>query len=195
MTNKGVLIKIRSLFTRFARDKTGVGAIEFAILFPVLVMLYIGAFEATIGLSVSKRATRAAGSVADLITQQKQVSKSVLAQMPSVAAAIFVPFNTTGLTMKITGIVIDGSSSAKVLWSSAQDGTVPYAKNTPISDVPTDMLKASSFLVRTELSIPYTMFLFAPSFLPDNVRTITISRSYYYRQRQGDQIACTDCTT
>ncbi|KZS56559.1 Flp pilus assembly protein TadG [Rhizobium sp. BK591] len=178
---------------RLIRDRKGAGAIEFAILFPVLVMLYIGAFEITIGLSVSKRVTRAAGSVADLITQQQSVTKSALAQMPSVATTIFVPYSATTLTMKITGITIDAGANAKVLWSWAQDGTVPYAKNATVSNVPSDMKTANSFLVRTEVSIPYTMFLFAPNFMPDGMRTITISRSYYYRQRQGDSIPCGDC--
>jgi Flp pilus assembly protein TadG len=178
---------------RLIRDRKGAGAIEFAILFPVLIMLYIGAFEITIGLSVSKRVTRAAGTVADLITQQQSVTKSALAQMPSVATAIFVPYNSTALTMKITGITIDASANAKVLWSWARDGTVPYAKNGTVTNVPSDMKTANSFLVRTELSIPYTMFLFAPNFMPDGMRTITISRSYFYRQRQGDSIPCGDC--
>lgn len=178
---------------RLTREREGAGAIEFAILFPVLIMLYIGAFEITIGLSVSKRATRAAGTVADVVTQQQSVTKSALAQMPSVANSIFVPYNTTSLTLKITGITIDASANAKVLWSWAQDGTVPYAKNTAVSNVPSDMKTANSFLVRTELSIPYTMFLFAPNFMPDGMRTITISRSYFYRQRQGDSIPCGDC--
>ncbi|MHC2482030.1 TadE/TadG family type IV pilus assembly protein [Rhizobium leguminosarum] len=191
---------LRNPFTRLvltarwlARDRKGAGAIEFAILFPVLIMLYIGAFEITIGLSVSKRATRAAGTVADLVTQQQSVTKSALAQMPSVATAIFVPYNSTSLTLKITGVTIDASANAKVLWSWAQDGTVPYAKNATVTNVPSDMRTANSFLVRTELSIPYTMFLFAPNFMPDGMRTITISRSYFYRQRQGDSIPCGDC--
>lgn len=191
---------LRNPFTRLAltarrliRERKGAGAIEFAILFPVLVMLYIGAFEITIGLSVSKRATRAAGSIADLVTQQQSVTKSTLAEMRSVATAIFVPYNSTSLTLKITGITVDASANAKVLWSWAQDGSVPYAKNTAVSDVPSDMKTANSFLVRSELSIPYTMFLFAPNFMPDGMRTITISRSYFYRQRQGDSIPCGDC--
>jgi hypothetical protein len=29
--------------------------------------------------------------------------------------------------------------------------------------------------------------------MPDGMRTITISRSYFYRQRQGDSIPCGDC--
>ncbi|MBB2687153.1 pilus assembly protein [Rhizobium sophoriradicis] len=191
---------LRNPFTRLAltarrliRERQGAGAIEFAILFPVLVMLYIGAFEITIGLSVSKRATRAAGSIADLVTQQQSVTKSTLAEMRSVATAIFVPYNSSSLSLKITGITVDASANATVLWSWAQDGSVPYAKNAAVSDIPSDMKTANSFLVRSELSIPYTMFLFAPNFMPDGVRTINISRSYFYRQRQGDSIPCGDC--
>lgn len=92
------MMALRNPFTRLvltarrlARDRKGAGAIEFAILFPVLVMLYIGAFEITIGLSVSKRVTRAAGTVADLVTQQQSVTKSALAQMPSVATQSSCP--------------------------------------------------------------------------------------------------------
>ncbi|MGO7418390.1 pilus assembly protein, partial [Rhizobium ruizarguesonis] len=76
-----------------------------------------------------------------------------LAQMLSVATAVFVPYNSTALTRKITGITIDASANAKVLWAWAQDGTVPYAKNATVSHVPSAMKTAKSLMVRTELSI------------------------------------------
>lgn len=193
MTLRNPFTRLVLTARRLARERKGAGAIEFAILFPVLIMLYIGAFEITIGLSVSKRVTRAAGAIADIVTQQQSVTKAVLAQMPSVATSIFVPYNSTSVKLKITGITIDAGANAKVLWSWAQDGTAPYAKNTAVNNVPADMKTANSFLVRTELSIPYAMFMFAPNFMPDGMRTITISRSYFYRQRQGDSIPCGDC--
>lgn len=191
MAPGGTLIRLRSLLRRLYRDEKGVGAIEFAILFPILVMLYVGAFEITIGLSMSKRATRAAGAIADIVTQQKNVTKSWLADMPSVASAMFVPYGTTGMTVKITGITIDASSNPTVTWSWAQDNSRPYTVNSAVT-VPTDMKKASSFLIRTELTVPYQLFLFAPNLMP-NSSTITISRTYFYRQRQGDNVLCGDC--
>ena len=54
--------RLRAVIRRFAVDRQGVGAIEFAIVFPILVMLYVGAFEITVGLSVSSRATRSAAA-------------------------------------------------------------------------------------------------------------------------------------
>jgi len=58
--------------------------------------------------------------------------------------------------------------------------------------VPTDMKKADIFLVRTELSIPYKLFLFAPNLVP-NSSTITISRSYFYLPRASTSVTCSDC--
>ena len=180
------------ILRRFARDQRGVGAIEFAILFPVLLMLYLGAFELTVGLNVSKRASRSAGSVADIVSQQSSISKSVLAGMPSVASAIFAPYTTTGLTLKITGIAIDANGKATIAWSWAQDGTRPYPSGTVIT-VPSNMNQASTFLVRSELAIPYQLISFGTDFLPSGTNQITISRQYYYRQRVGNSISCSDC--
>ncbi|TCU38739.1 TadE/TadG family type IV pilus assembly protein [Rhizobium azibense] len=194
MAASKTLIRLKDKLVRFGRDRSGVGAIEFAILFPVLVMLYIGAFEITIGLNVSKRTSRAAGSIADLITQQQNVTKSSLSEISSVAGGIFAPFGTTGMQIKVTGITIDAGANAKVLWSWANDATTaPYAANSAVTGIPADMQKADSFLVRADLSVPYTLFAFGPDFLPGDIQELTIRRTYYYRQRQGDNVACNDC--
>lgn len=190
----GAFLPVRRKFERFLRDRSGVGAIEFAILFPILVMLYIGAFEITVGLSVAKRAARAAGAVADLVTQQKTVTKSALQQISAVAPAIFLPFNTEDMQIKLTGVTIDAGSNPKVMWSWANDSTTaPYGANSSVANIPADMKKANSFLVKADLSIPYKMFAFGPSFLPGDLQTLTIRRTYYYRQREGDNVPCGDC--
>ncbi len=122
---RGIILPIR----RFLRDQRGVGAVEFAIIAPILIAIYITCFELTIGLSVSKRVTKATGTVADLVTQQTSVTKASLAGMVDVSKAIFVPYNTStnALKLKITGISVDATSTPKVAWSWDQAGGRPYA--------------------------------------------------------------------
>jgi Flp pilus assembly protein TadG len=191
--NRALDSRIARLARRFAQDRHGIGAIEFAILVPVLLLLYLGALQTTIALSVAQRASRAAGTIADIVTQQTSLTKSTLATMPSVANAIFVPYTITGMTLKITGIQIDASSKATVLWSWEQDGTTAYTAGSAVTGVPTDMNKASSFLVRTELGVPYKLISFGPDFMPAGMNSITIRRQYFYRQRTGTSITCSDC--
>ncbi|MGY5807296.1 TadE/TadG family type IV pilus assembly protein [Rhizobium sp. LEGMi198b] len=192
MARKELTVRFCALLRRFTRDERGIGAIEFAILFPVLLMLYLGAFELTIALSVEKRASRSAGSIADIVTQQSSVSKTVFATMPSVASAIFAPYDSTGLTLKITGIQLDANSNATVAWSWAQDGSKPYATGSTAT-VPSDINQASTFLVRTELAIPYQLISFGSDFLPAGSSQITISREYFYRPRTDSTVTCSDC--
>jgi len=175
------------------RDRRGVGAVEFALLAPVLLMLYICAFELTVGLSVAKRATRATGTIADLVAQQNgKVTKAFLATMVDVADSIFVPFSSSNLTLKISGITIDASNAAKISWSWQKGGTRPYVVGASVI-VPSEMQKPSTFLVRAELSVPHDLMMFMANAFSMSTTQITIKREYFFRQRVGDSISCTDC--
>ena len=102
----GIVRKARKAISCFWRDRRGVGAVEFALIAPLLLMIYITVFELTIGLSVSKRVARASGAIADLVTQQPSVSKSSLAEMMNVAQSIFVPYGASDISLDITGIKV-----------------------------------------------------------------------------------------
>lgn len=174
------------------RDVSGVGGVEFALIAPLLLFLYITSFELTIGLSVSKRVTRTASTVADLVTQQSKVTTSDLQQMTSVANAIFTPYKPQNLKVKITGVTLDASSNPTVAWSWAQDGTRPYSNGSTVN-VPTDMRAPSTFLVRAEVSVTHQLLMFMPGLMPSNLQTITLNREFYYRQRVGTSITCDGC--
>jgi Flp pilus assembly protein TadG len=164
--------------------RSGASAIEFAFLAPVLIALYIGSFEIT----------KAAGAVADIVARQSSVDKAFLSEMVDAAEATIAPDHTDGLTLKITGVTIDSAGNAKVLWSWDDAGTVPYVKGSAVT-VPDDMRTPSSFLIHAEVSLPHTLLLFAASdaSVERNVRTITLTRDFFYRQRLGEDIACSNC--
>jgi Flp pilus assembly protein TadG len=185
----GILLRLRALW----EDRGGVGAVEFALIAPLLLCLYITAFELTIGLSMSKRTTRTASTVADLVTQQSSVTPTVLATMKDVANSLFAPYSPQNLTIKITGITIDASGNPTVAWSWDQLNARPYAVGTAVTSVPTDMRTPSSFLVRAEISVTHQLFMVMPGLLPSQLQTITMGRQYFYRQRVGTSIACTGC--
>lgn len=184
--------RLGGLFARFARDRRGMGAVEFAMIAPLLLMLYITAFEVTVGLSVAKRATRSAGAIADLTTQTDTLTTTTLATMKDVASAIFSPYSTENMALQITGIDIGSSGAAKVRWSWAQNGTAPYTKNAAIT-VPSDIATANSFLVHVRVSIPHSILMFMPGLMPASMKNITITREYYFRQRVNEAVECSNC--
>ncbi len=183
---------LRRLLRAFWDDRRGVGAVEFALIAPLLLCLYITSFELTIGLSVAKRTTRTASTVADLISQQSSVTPTTLATMIDVANSIFAPYKPQNLTLKITGVKLDASGNPTVAWSWDQTKGRPYTVGSPV-DVPKDMRTPDSFLVHAEMSVNHELFMVMPGLMPSRLQTVTISRQYFYRQRVGSEITCSGC--
>jgi Flp pilus assembly protein TadG len=180
-------------FRRFRRDRRGVGAVEFALIAPLLLSLYITSFELTIGLSMSKRVTRTASTIADLVTQQSSVKPAYLTTMVDVAESIFTPYAPENLKVNITGISVDGSGNPKVAWSWSENGGKPYGTGTVVNAVPDDMRTANTFLVRAEVSVTHQILMFMPAIMPSEIKTLTLRREFFYRQRVGSNLICEGC--
>ncbi|MCM2291781.1 pilus assembly protein [Allorhizobium sp. BGMRC 0089] len=183
---------IKDALKKLATDRSGMGAVEFALLVPVLLLLYLGAFELTLAMSVAQRVTATSSAIADIVAlQSSTVNKSFLSTMPTVGQAMLMPYTTTGYKLKITGISVDSNLKATVAWSWSADGTVPYTAGSTWT-MPTDMAVAGAFFVHAEYSVPHQIITYLPN-LTSSVATINIGRDYYYRQRENDTISCSDC--
>lgn len=184
----GVLRRLR----RFVEDRRGAGAIEFAILVPILVMGYVGAFEISVGMTVARKANRASSTVSDLLTQTQTTDKATLDTMKDVTTNILAPFPLTTYSLKITGITVDPDGKATVAWSRDEKAGTPYAKGTPIT-LPSYMEAKDTFIVRTEFSLPHKILLMMPS-LESRINTVTLGKTSYFRQRTGKAVNCLDCS-
>jgi Flp pilus assembly protein TadG len=185
-------IALTDTLGRLARDRQGVGGVEFAIVAPMLIVLYLMAFELTMGLSVAKKTSMASSTVADLVARQEKVNKAFLTTMSDVTAAIFVPYPSNNLLIKVSAIKIDSTKAAKVAWSWSTTGAEPYAVGTT-APVPADMLVADTFLIRSELSVSHELMMYLPGLSGTEAKSITLSREFYFRQRLGTEVTCTDC--
>lgn len=169
------------------------GAVEFAIVTPILIMAYIGAFEISLGFTVAGKVTRASSTVADLIAQQADVNKAYLDNMPNVAQSMLAPYKGYEFTLKITGIKASGTgNTGTVVWSRDQNGAVPYAVNSTTT-LPSQFATSETFVVRTELIVPHELMLFAPDLASKSIKTINLSKTAYFRSRLTEQIKCSDC--
>ncbi|KQS88061.1 MULTISPECIES: TadE/TadG family type IV pilus assembly protein [unclassified Rhizobium] len=179
-------------FRRFWRDRKGTGAIEFAIIAPLLIMAYIGSFEVSLGFSISRKVARASSTVADVLTQQTDVSKATLDGMKDVAKSVMAPYEMNTYTLKMTGITVTAAGVGTVAWSRDQAGGTPYKAGSVVT-LPSDISAVNAFVVRSELVVPHHLLLFAPGLADNTLKTINLSKTYYFRQRVGDKITCSDC--
>jgi Flp pilus assembly protein TadG len=68
----------RPVRSRFAKDSSGAAAVEFAMLLPIMFMLFYGTIEFSQALTVDRRVTQIASATADLVarTRKRQPAKS-----------------------------------------------------------------------------------------------------------------------
>lgn len=180
------------LLSRLLKSESGVGAVEFALLAPVLILLYFSTFELTVALSVNSKISRSTSTVADLVASQTSVTKTFLATMPDVFSSILAPYKTTTYTMKITGVTLDSTAKATVAWSWDQTGGRPYAVGDAV-DVPDDLKVADTYLIRSELIVPYSTLVFMPGLAYTRLSSLNMSKTYYFAPRVGTTVPCTNC--
>ena len=188
----GILIGLNRALRRLRNDRDGVGAVEFALIAPVLIVLYMGSLEVSVAMSVNKKLARAASTVADLVTQSESVDKTYLATMLNVAQSVMTPFRSDGIKVKITGISINGAGVATATWSWQQDNTRPYTVGST-QTLPSDLAIPNTFLVRTELEFDHDLLLVMPGIQDVDMRTIHMKKTYHLRQRIGDSVTCSTC--
>jgi Flp pilus assembly protein TadG len=191
-TMTGMLIGLKRLARTIRRNNDGVGAVEFALIAPVLIILYIGSLEVSVAMSVNKKLARAASTVADLITQENSVNKTYLESMVNVGQSVMTPFRSDGLKVKVTGISVDSAGQATASWSWQDDNSRPYAVGS-VQSLPTDLAIPNTFLVRTELEFDHQLLLVMPGLSDVDIRTLNMKKTYHLRQRLGDSIPCSNC--
>jgi Flp pilus assembly protein TadG len=169
-------------------DRRGVSAVEFALIVPLLIALYVGSVELGNALTISRRTSAVASTAADLAAQVKTVSNADLADIATAASAILTPYSTDPLRIVLTSVVADDKNATKVDWSYATNGASPRAKNSAVS-LPAGLTQANSSVIVAEVTYAFTPLL-GLSFA--NPGSFTMSRTFYSRPRKSLTVAKTN---
>lgn len=145
----------------FAAAREGVAAVEFALVMPLLLVLYLGSIETTQLISADQRVTNVAGTVGDLVARVKnEIDSGTLTDYFAAAQSIMQPFSTTTVSQVVSVVSVDSNGVTKVLWSQAYNGGTaqiknqPFTSTHPIPGTMTDIAKGS-YLVVSEATYPY----------------------------------------
>lgn len=135
----------------FARDKRGIAATEFAMLLPVMTLLFFGMLEASDLFTVNRRLANASNSLVDLVAQEPTITVAELNDVIVGVTRILEPTDTSNVELKVVSLT-KGSNAGDpplVHWSRDQTGAEPYpAGSTYVKlDDAATLLPNSSLLV------------------------------------------------
>lgn len=181
---RSVIMKfVTSRMTRFARDERGVSAVEFALLLPLMTTLYLGGVEVSQGVSIDRKVTLAARTVADLTSQVASVTPADVNDILTASSAILAPYPASNAKVTVASIKIDANSVVTMEWSKSQGG----------GSVSMPTIPSALIVPNTTLIWGHATYTYKPVVGYVLTGTLTLKDQIFMRPRLSDKVTCSGC--
>lgn len=165
---------------RFRSDERGVSAVEFAMILPLMVLMYVGTIEVTSVVMASRKVVATASAIGDLAAQAQDVNNSDMTNIFDAASAVMNPFSTAQLGLRVSQVRIDQNGVATVAWSDARNMTA-LARGSAFSGLPAGINVPNTNIIVSQARYSYISPLGNMIVAP-----ISMAENFYFRPRIGD---------
>lgn len=177
-----LVVGLSDRLARFLRDRRAVAALEFAIILPLMLVLYLGCVEVTQGIAIKRKVTLTAHALADLASQYTAIDSTEMTNIFNAGSAIIAPYPAGGLQEAISEIAIDGQGNATVVWSNTLNGTALTVGQSVT--IPTTLAVPNTYLILGQAQYTYN-----PTYGYVLTGTLTLSDQFFLLPRQSNSIA------
>ncbi len=158
--------RVSDLVRRWKADKRGIAAVEFALIVPIMGVMFVGAVEMSQVITVDRRVTQVASATADLVARaEKQISQTEISDILKVGSYILKPYNATPVQIVLRNVTSSPTDAtvAKQSWSCTYQGTgetlTCACSNTTFS-LPANLVTTNDSVVVSEATYNYTPLVF-----------------------------------
>ena len=150
---KTATMSIAKTIARFLGERRGVSAVEFAILLPVMMTLYLGGVEASQGIAAQRKVDLTAHALADLATQYTDITNADMSNILAAGSAIIAPYSAANLQEVVSELSINAQGQASVVWSDTLGGTARSVGQ--IVSIPASLAVPNTYLILAEVQYNY----------------------------------------
>jgi Flp pilus assembly protein TadG len=174
-------------------DRRGVAAIEFAMIVPIMLLLFFGTVEFSSAVAVDRKVTLIARTLSDVTSQSISVANADLSNFFNSGCAIMYPYagpppctqTNNPMTAVISELYVDPTTlKAKVQWSVGYQGGVAQTVGLAPTGVvvPQALLVGGTYLILSQVGFTYKPAV-AYGLMPN--AGITLKDVAYTRPRQS----------
>lgn len=193
--------RLRLAASALRSDVRGLAATEFAMIVPLMLVMFFGTVEVSTGYAIDRKVTLVARTLSDLTSQSIVVATTDVTNFFAASYGIMWPYPSTPVTATITELYVDPKTSlGRVQWSQ---GSVPRSTGSTLT-IPSGLIATDSsgnvlsgqYLIFSEVSYLYKPtigYVVAPA-------GITLKDTSYTRPRQSicvhyNELASNPCPT
>jgi Flp pilus assembly protein TadG len=107
---------LKNFLREWRRSNEGTAAVEFVLVFPILMIMLMGVDEIGTGIMVDQKTIAATQIVADLIARYSNVTDDDLANVVKAGQLALDPYDTSPLGFDIVSIQFDKNNNPQELW-------------------------------------------------------------------------------
>jgi Flp pilus assembly protein TadG len=146
-----IWLRMRRTADRMLADRSGIAATEFAVIVPVMLVMFFGTVEISSAVAVNRKVTLMARTLSDLTSQSTSVNDTDLTGFFAASRGILTPYPSAATHSTVSELYVDASKVVKVMWSK---GYAPRAQGSTIT-IPAELRVADTYLIFSEVSYRY----------------------------------------
>jgi Flp pilus assembly protein TadG len=176
---------LTSICRRFADSTRGVAAIEFAMILPVLVLMFLASFDAGNAIAIYMKVRSATYTLAAITNQYTTIQSTDITAITGATSTVLSPYSGTPTVVIITQIKATSATAATVSWSYSPTGKA-LTTGASVTGLPTNLAKNSCnntypcYLIYAQVA-----YTFTPTFGYFISGTLSLSDSLYVTPRSS----------
>ncbi len=114
-------LRLPAPLRQLRQNTRGVSAVEFALIVPVMVLVYFACIELSLMMRTDRKVTAAASSLGDLTARLSVVTNNDFKELYAAANVMLQPNGAASARMRLTSVVDNGDGVKRVAWSAGHN--------------------------------------------------------------------------
>ncbi|MCX7308829.1 MAG: pilus assembly protein [Afipia sp.] len=174
-------MNLQGHIARLKRDSSGMAAIEFVFIVPLMLVIFFGTIELSNGVAADRKVTITARTLSDLVSQNTNVTNLNITNFFTMGSAIMTPYSGSPMTLRVSAVSISSTGVATIAWSDGQ-GIAGRTVGSTVT-VPSGLIVNSTQLIWSEIAYTYT-----PAVGYVMKSAVTLTDQCYTRPRQSTSV-------